>query len=97
MIAGGEGTVRRATQADADALADLYLGARKAAAPTIPMTVHIAAVVVPEVVSRWSTPKPPPSSQEANSSASRFLARGRVHHALFSPMSRPINGGWVGR
>jgi GNAT superfamily N-acetyltransferase len=40
MISGMDPRIRRATQADADALADLYLRARKAAAPTIPMTVH---------------------------------------------------------
>ena len=48
-------TLRRATDADADAVADLYLRARRAAADDIPSTVHsdddvrrwIAARVIP--------------------------------------------------
>jgi GNAT superfamily N-acetyltransferase len=48
-------TLRRATDRDAGALAELYLRARKAAIPTIPMTAHtddevrawIAELVIP--------------------------------------------------
>jgi GNAT superfamily N-acetyltransferase len=48
-------TLRRGTNSDASALADLYLRARKAAIPVIPMTAHtddevrawIAEIVIP--------------------------------------------------
>jgi GNAT superfamily N-acetyltransferase len=48
-------TLRRGTDSDAEAVAELYLRARKAAIPTIPMTAHsddevrawIAEIVIP--------------------------------------------------